>query len=291
MKTKTNILIAFLLNLTFSIMEFIGGLITGSIAITSDSIHDLSDAFSIGISYFLESKSMKGPDKKHTYGYIRYSLIGSVITTVILLIGSFVVIYEALKRIVNPQIINYDGMIVFAIFGVLINSIASYVTREGDSLNQKAVNLHMLEDVLGWIVVLIGSIVMKYTNILVIDAILSIIVALFIFINAFKNLKTVIDIFLEVTPKDIDIERLRNKLLQVDDVVDIHHIHVRSIDGYNNILTMHVVVKKYCEDIKKNLRKELEKENIYHSTIELELSDELCNCQCELKKCEKHHHH
>ena len=156
MKTEKNILGAFILNVTFSVLEFIGGALTNSVAIISDSIHDMGDAISIGLSYFLEKKSKKKPDKKYTYGYIRYSILGGLITTVILIIGSSLVIYNSIIRIFNPVEINYNGMIIFAIFGVVINFMAAYLTREGDSINQKSVNLHMLEDVLGWIVVLIG---------------------------------------------------------------------------------------------------------------------------------------
>ena len=174
MKTEKNILVAFLLNLLFSIIELIGGIITNSVAIISDSIHDMGDAISVGISYFLEVKSNKKPDNNYTYGYIRYSVLGSVITTLILLMGSIFVIYNAIVRIFNPVEINYNGMIIFAILGVVINFFAAYFTKEGYSLNQKAVNLHMLEDVLGWAVVLIGAIVMKFTNIIIIDSILSI---------------------------------------------------------------------------------------------------------------------
>ena len=151
MKTEKNIFIAFLLNIAFSIIEFFGGFFTGSIAIISDAVHDLGDAFSIGVSLFLEKKSKKGPDEKHTYGYIRYSLLGSVITTSILIVGSIFVIVESINRLFNPVEVNYEGMIFFAIFGVIINFIASMVTKDGDSLNQKSVNLHMLEDVFGWL--------------------------------------------------------------------------------------------------------------------------------------------
>ena len=155
MKTQRNILIAFILNITFSIFEFVGGLLTNSVAILSDSDHDLGDAISIGISYFMDRKSKKKADNKYTYGYIRYSVLGGVITTTILLVGSILVIIGAVKRLFNPVEINYSGMIIFAVVGVILNFIAAYVTREGDSINQKAVNLHMLEDVLGWVIVLI----------------------------------------------------------------------------------------------------------------------------------------
>ena len=174
MKTEKNILIAFILNIVFSIFEFFGGIFTNSISILSDSIHDFGDAVSIGISYFMEKKSKMHADNKYTYGYIRYSVLGGVITTTILLVGSILVIIGSIKRIINPVEVNYNGMIIIAIIGVLLNFIAAYVTREGDSINQKAVNLHMLEDVLGWVVVLIGAIVMNFTDIRIIDSIMSI---------------------------------------------------------------------------------------------------------------------
>lgn len=281
--TEKNILIAFLLNAGFSIFEFIGGVITGSIAITSDAVHDLGDALSIGIAYGLERKSKKGPDAKHTYGYARYSLVGSIITTAILLIGSTFVIYEAIQRIINPTGVDYDGMIIFAIIGLIVNGIASYVTREGDSLNQKSVNLHMLEDVLGWAVVLIGSIVMKFTGIAVIDPILSLGVAIFILIEATKNLREIVKIFLEITPKDINLEKIKTDIKCIKGVIDIHHIHVRSIDGEENYATLHVVVQKYDKKIKSEVKEILKGHNISHTVIEIEEASE----KCEEKTCKQ----
>ena len=165
MKTEKNILIAFILNLSFSIIELLGGFFTNSVAIMSDAVHDFGDALSIGISFFLEKKSKTKPDNKYTYGYARFSILGALITTTILTICSVLVIVGAIDRIINPVEINYNGMIGFAVLGVIINFLAAYFTKEGDSINQKSVNLHMLEDVLGWVVVLIGSILMKFTNI------------------------------------------------------------------------------------------------------------------------------
>ena len=161
MKTDKNIFVAFFLNISFSIIELFGGLFTNSIAILSDAIHDFVDALSIGISYFLEKKSKKEPDNIYTYGYIRYSILGALITTVILITGSIFVIINALIRLFNPVTINYDGMLILSIIGIIFNLLAAYMTKEGDSLNQKSVNLHMLEDVFGWIVVLIGSLLIK----------------------------------------------------------------------------------------------------------------------------------
>ena len=218
-QSEKNIFIAFILNLGFSIFEFIGGSITNSMAIASDAIHDMGDALTIGLSYLLEKKSKQAPDEHYTYGYLRYSLIGSIITTLILILGSIFVLINAVKRIITPVSINYNGMFFLAIIGLIINLIATFATREGDSLNQKSVNLHMLEDVLGWLIVLVGSIIMHFTNLSIIDPILSIIVALFIFISAFKNLKTILDLFLEKTPQEISIPELKKHLLTLKDLI------------------------------------------------------------------------
>ena len=294
MKTDKNILIAFILNLGFSIFEFIGGTITNSVAIISDSIHDIGDAMSIGISYFLEKVSKRKPDKKYTYGYARYSVIGSLITTVILTIGSILVMISAINRIINPEEINYNGMILFGIIGVVVNFLAVYFTKSGESLNQKVVNLHMLEDVFGWIVVLIGAIVMKFTNIKLLDPILSILVAIFISINALKNLKVIIDLFLVKTPKDINVEEIKEHLLKIEGVKDIHHIHIWSLDGYNNYATIHIVEDGNNKELKKLVKQELKECNIFHTTIELEKIGEEClekNCEVNMDKKHNHLHH
>ena len=294
MKTEKNILIAFILNLVFSIFEFIGGIITNSISIISDSIHDIGDALSIGIAYLFEKKSKKKADLKYTYGYIRYRVLGSLITTSILLTGSLIVIYNSIIRIINPIKVNYDGMIIIAIFGVIINTLAAYFTKNGNSLNQKSVNLHMLEDVLGWIIVLIGAITIKFTNISIIDPILSILVSIFILTNTYKNFKVIIKLLLEKTPNNVNIENIKKELMKNKNIIDIHHIHIWSIDEINNCATMHVVVKNEDNTIKKTIREQLKKHNINHITIETELKEEKCSSsKCEIKKEETniHHHH
>ncbi|MBE6679011.1 MAG: cation transporter [Ruminococcaceae bacterium] len=294
MKTEKNILIAFILNLAFSIFEFVGGIFTSSVAIMSDAVHDIGDAASIGLSYFLEKKSKKQPDEIYTYGYARYSVIGSAITTLILLIGSAIVIYNAVCKIINPSEINYDGMIIFAVFGVLVNLGAAFVTREGDSLNQKAVNLHMLEDVLGWAVVLAGAVIMRFTNIAIIDPLMSIGVAVFIIVNSLKNLKEVIEIFLEKTPHGIEINEIKEHIMGIDGIIDVHHIHIWSMDNQNNYATMHIVTDEPSHEIKNAVRNELSEHGITHATLELEASGEHCHekhCHVEYKESSGHHHH
>ena len=293
MKSEKNILIAFLLNLFFSVFELIGGIFTNSIAIISYAIHDFGDSISIGVSYLLEKKSKKKPDNKYTFGYTRYSVLGAIITNTILIIGSTLVIYNAIIRIINPLEINHNGMIIFAIVGAVVNFIAAHATKEGDSLNQKAVNLHMLEDVLGWIAVLIGAIVIKLTNLTIIDPILSIIVAIYILIHAIKSYKKIFNLFLEKTPEDIEIDEIKEHLLKIKEVDGVHHIHIWSMDGINNYATMHIVTEtKKIKELKQSIKEELNEHGISHSTIEIERKDECCEDEeCHIKEHTNHGHH
>ena len=294
MKTEKNILVAFALNLVFSVLEIVGGIVTGSVAILSDAVHDIGDACSIGLSWVLERKSKKQPDEKYTYGYVRYSVLGSVITSLILLFGSGMVIYHAALRLYAPKPVDYNGMLVFAVIGVCVNFVAAYVTHGGHSLNQKAVNLHMLEDVLGWAVVLVGAAVMRLTDWWFLDPMLSIGVALFILINAVKNLKEAVDLFLEKTPRGIDLQELKEHIGQIAGVLDVHHIHVWDLDGQRNYATMHIVTNKDALQTKIAVRQELTEHGISHATLELEAENEPCEapvCKVEHTPCSHHHHH
>jgi len=297
MKSAKNILIAFLLNLAFSLFEFAGGIFTGSVAIMSDALHDLGDAAGIGVSFFLERKSRKSPDETYTYGYARYSILGSLVSTVILLSGSVMVIAGAVSRILNPVAINYDGMIVFAVVGVVINLAAAMVTRHGDSLNQRAVNLHMLEDVLGWAVVLAGAVIMRFTDISLIDPILSVAVALFILVHATGHLREALDLFLEKVPEGVSPTKVREHILAIPGIADVHHIHLWSMDGVSLLATMHVVTAEDSHRIKDTVRHELLELGINHVTLELESPDESCLEKCcnpaspETGNHHHHHHH
>ena len=277
-----NIKIAFLLNLGFSILEAIGGFLTNSISIFTDSIHDFGDSISIGVSYLLEKQSNKDPNHKYTYGYLRYSLLGALITSIILLTGSVVVIYNAIPRIIHPEEINHDAMIIFAIFGVIINGYAAYRTSHGEKHNEKAINLHMLEDVFGWIAVLIGSIFIKIYNLTIIDPILSILITIYILFHVYKYIKEVFDIFMEKVPDNININDIKKNVEEKFEMIkNIHHIHVWSLDGVNNYMTLHVelnedINKDDLIKLKQDIKKELNKTGINHVTLEFDYFGEKC---------------
>ena len=292
MKSEKKILTAFILNLAFSVFETIGGIYTGSIAVISDAVHDMGDAFAIGLSYCFEKKSKKQPDEVYSYGYARFSVLGGFITSLLLVLSCVFVIINAVCRIIEPVKPNYNGMIVFALIGVAVNSVAAFFTRAGESLNRKAVNLHMLEDVLGWITVLVGAIIMRFTGIVIIDPVMSVAVALFILVNAVKNIKEVIDIFLEKTPEGIDIGKIREKLCEIETVSDAHHIHIRRMNVNTLYATMHIVVSSDIQATKEAVKEKLREYGIVHSTLEIETEGEHCSeLQCKTGFATKSPHH
>lgn len=293
MKKNMKLWIAFLLNFLFSAFEFVGGVLTGSIAISSDALHDFGDAISIGLSLGLERLSRKGPDKKHTYGYYRYSVLGGMMQSVILLCGSALVAYSAICRFLAPQPVDYTGMLFVAIIGFVVNFAAAWFTSGDGSINQRAINLHMLEDVLGWAVVLVGAVVMRFTDWWFIDPVLSLALSLFIGVNALKNLKRVLDIFLEKTPAGVDPEEIIRHLEEIPGVESIHHLHIWSMDGYRNSATMHAVVTTEFGAVKHAIKEELAEHGIGHATVELELPGEHCEERCchPAEHTGHHHHH
>ena len=294
MKTEKNMLLAFVLNLLFAAVEFVGGLWSGSVAIVSDAIHDLGDAMSIGIACALERKSRRQPDEYYTYGYARFSVLGGAITTLILIVGSVVVIVHAAERIIHPVPVHYDGVLLLAAFGVVVNFAAAWLTRKGDSLNQRAVNLHMLEDVLGWLVILVGALVMRWTDCLLLDPVLSIGTALFILLHAIKNAAQVLDLFLFRTPRDLRCVDVKRHLQSLDGVIDVHHLHLWSLDGQHHCATLHAVVEGNVISIKERVRQELREHGIIHAVLEVETPEERCGyreCRTMTDHAPAHHHH
>jgi cation diffusion facilitator family transporter len=280
-QSEKNIAVAFILNFSFSIFELIGGIWTNSVSIISDSIHDFGDCLSIAISWLLEKKSGQKPDKFYTYGYQRFSVLGAMINSFVLFAGALIMLIGAITRILNPAPVNYDGVLFLAVIGLFVNGYGAYKTISGEKISEKAVGLHLLEDVLGWIAVLFAAIVMKIFDCPIIDPILSICITLFILYNVIKNVKKIFEIFLDKSNPNIDIEKLKNKLIKLEKILDVHHLHSWT-DGINNFFTLHAIIndlsnKNDIIQIKKNIRGKLADEKINHVTIEIEFESENCN--------------
>lgn len=299
-KNENRIKTAFFLNLIFSILEIIGGIFTNSIALASDAIHDFGDSISLGISWILDHKSKKKPDEFYTFGYARYSLLGGLISAIILVAGSTWLIIEAVPRIISPEPINIPWVIGFSILGILINGFAAYKTAMGNSLNEKMVSLHLLEDVAGWIALLISAIIMNYINVPILDPILSIIFTLIILSHVYKNVKMIIEVFLEKAPKGMDINKIIKQLMENPNIKDVHHVHTWTLEGNLVLMTLHVVMsdsinKEQVIIEQKWMHHLLNDLGINHATIEIECDNHCLNEDCNpldnIDTDHLHHHH
>ncbi len=297
-KPKSHIGTAFLLNAFFAVIELIGGLLTNSVFLMSDAIHDLGDALSLGSAWFFERLSKKRPDHRFTYGYGRFSVFGALLTGIVLVLGTVFILIEAGQRLLQPEEINAPVVLVFAGFGLLINGYAAYKTASSSSVNERMVSLHMLEDMIGWAVLGIASIVMMVIEIPILDPILSILFGLFILYHAFKHLRKAAVIFLEGATGDVTETMVKDQMMAMDGIIDVHHIHLWTVDGYHPLLTMHVrlgcaLSKEDHDEMLKKAKDVLKSIGIHHSTIEIEYlscTEPDCN-DASLPTPDHHHHH
>jgi cobalt-zinc-cadmium efflux system protein len=279
-----NLKTAFFLNVGFTIVEIIGGLYVNSVAILSDAIHDLGDSLSLGFAWFLAHKSTKKATNTFTFGYRRLSLLGALINSIVLIIGSVFVINEAIQRFIQPELSNANGMIVFALFGIAVNGYAAFKLSGAKTLNEKVVSWHLLEDVLGWAAVLVAAIVLKFYESPYIDPALSILITGYVLFNVAKRLKETLYLFLQSTPDDVDINRVEEDLLKIAAIDSVHHTHVWSLDGEYHVFTTHVKLKNIAGlgeliDVKKEVKNTLKNHPFKHHTVEVELSDETCRME------------
>ena len=277
-----NIKVAFFLNLFFTLFEIVGGFFTNSMAILSDAVHDLGDCLSLGLAWYFQKVSNKGSDSSYSYGYKRFSLMGAVINSIVLVVGSIFILTAAIPRIFHPEETHVAGMFFLAIVGVLVNGLAFIRLKKGSSLNEKVVSLHFLEDVLGWVAILVGAVIMHFFDVPVIDSLLSVGIAFFVLFNVYKNIKQTLHIILQGIPADIDIEEISHQIHEFKGIEDIHDLHVWSVDGNYNILTVHVVLNTLLEkdkitELKGKIRNALKQKGIQHATIEFETKDERCD--------------
>lgn len=264
------------------LVEVIGGLWTNSIAILSDALHDLGDSLSLGVAWYFARISKKERTQKYTYGYKRFSVLGALINSIVLITGSIFIIVEAVPRLLNPESPNAQGMIYLAIAGVLVNGIAAFRLSKGASLNEKAVYTHLLEDVLGWVAVLIGAIVMSFWQVPIIDPVLSCLIAGYIIFNVVRNLKASFRIILQGSPADIKPDEIIAAMNAIPKVAEAHDCHIWSMDGIYHISSVHLVISENLtlselKDIKKSGKEKMKALGINHTTIEFETQDEKCD--------------
>ncbi|PAV12707.1 cobalt transporter [Methanosarcina spelaei] len=287
---EKNVGLAAALNILFTVIELIGGFLTNSLALIADALHDFADSFALIIAWYAEKKAKKPATSKMTFGYRRLSLLSATFTIIVLVTGSLFVLTQAIPRLISPEPVNAEGMVLIAVIGVTINGLGYFRLKKGMSQSEKVLSWHLLEDILGWIVLLTGSIIMRFWNKPVIDPIMTIGFTVFVLWGVSKNTKEVLNLLLEGVPEYIDIDEIKKSILSVEGVKMVHDLHVWSLEGETDLLTSHVVVEdKYLQTpdkMRQAIKSKLEEHHIEHSTLELE-SEGLCSgkeCIFESKK-------
>lgn len=282
--TTGNIGIAFLLNFGFAIFELVGGLLTNSVAVLSDALHDLGDSLSLGASWLLNRYAERSADKRFSYGYRRFSLLGALLNSIILVGGSLFVLSEAVQRLQNPEPFSEGGLIFIAIIGIAVNSFAALRLREGNSLNSQVLSWHLIEDVLGWVAVLVMGIISLFIDLPILDPLLSIGITVFVLINAVRNVWSTVRVFMQAVPADVNLPQIESNLRAVEGVQSVHNVRVWSLDGEHHVLSAHLVVDPNTDApalqrIKAASRAALADLHLDDSAIQLDFGDADCDSE------------
>jgi len=267
--------LAALLNIAFTVLELVGGLWTNSLAILSDALHDFGDSIALLASWLFERGARRSPDTRRIFGYQRLSLFSALFSASILIGGSIVIIFQAIPRLLNPETVNATGMVGIAVIGIIFNGAGFFLLKKGESLNEKVLSWHLLEDVLGWAGILVGGIIIYFWKFYLLDPIMTIGLTAFIIYNVTKSLKETINILLQGVPKHINLEAVKQDIKAIKGVMGIHDIHIWSLEGETDVFTAHVILddetlKKQPEQTKQTIKETLQKHHIEHSTIEIE---------------------
>jgi cobalt-zinc-cadmium efflux system protein len=281
-----NIRFAFFLNIIFTVVEIVGGIFTNSLAILSDALHDLGDTIALGISWRLEHLSERGRSSRFSYGYKRFSLLGAVTSSLILVAGSVFIVTRAVPRIIHPEEVHAEGMLILAIIGIAVNGVAVWRLHGGERIHERIVKLHLLEDVFGWVAVLAVSIIIRFARLPFLDPVLSLGISLFVLVKVLNKLIQTVRIFLQSVPEAIGMEKLEHSVAEVPEIIGIHDMHIWSLDGEYHVGTVHIVVeqdlpREQVPGIKQKVREIMTNVGVRHVTIEIEREAEVC----EYKEC------
>jgi len=273
------------LNVAFTVIEVVGGFWTNSLAILSDALHDLGDSIALLVSWLFERGARRQPDTNRTFGYQRLSLFSALFSASILIGGSIVIIFQAIPRLFNPELVNAFGMVGIAVIGIIFNGAGYFLLKKGESLNEKVLSWHLLEDVLGWVGILVGSVIIYFWKFYLLDPLMTLGLAAFILYNVTKSLKEAINILLQGVPKHINFEAVKNDITAIKGVIAIHDIHIWSLEGETDICTAHIVLDdealKSPEQTKQTIKETLQNHHIEYSTIELESRHHCAGMVCE----------
>ena len=276
-----SIKIAFFMNLGFTIVEIVGGIMTNSTAILANAAHDLGDSFALGQAWYFERLSLQKSDRRYSYGYQRFSMFGALLSALLMLASSTFILVQAIPRLLHPQHPDANGMVLFALVGVAVNAAAMFKLSGQKGMNARVIALHLLEDVLGWLAVLLVSIVLLFRSVPMLDPLLAIMITLYILTGVVRNLRAMVPVFLQAVPHDVSLDKVIDEIEKTGHVRGVHQAHLWSLDGERTVFTAHLEIDRDLEPaehtaVKEEIRTLVARHGIYHSTVELEYPGEVC---------------
>ncbi|MGL4589189.1 MAG: cation diffusion facilitator family transporter [Mycoplasmatales bacterium] len=270
-----NVVFTLIVNTVFSLIELFGAIITNSSALMSNFIHDFGDSMILFFTIFIEKKAAKKRSKRYTYGYRRYTLVSSILNLSILFFGSLIIFAESIKRMIQPEVVDFKPMVIIAIIGITANFLGYLRLKKSNSLTDRQLQLNLLSDVIAWSLLLLSAIIIYFTQWYIVDSIFSFGFSLFMFYHVLKNVKPIFSMLMQAVPEDVSIEEVMAFISEQEHVIDVHDVHIWNLDGEDYIMSCHLVV---CDslavdkflDIKEQIKIKLETFGINHSTIEIE---------------------
>jgi cobalt-zinc-cadmium efflux system protein len=279
-----NIGFAFWLNLLFAAFELAGGIYTQSLAVMSDALHDFGDAISLGVGYVLQRKSATGPSETFSYGLRRLSLLSAFLTGLVISVGAVYIVIEAAISFREPHTPHGFGMMLLSLLGMAVNGMAAWRLGHGHTQNEKMMTWHLIEDILGWAAVFVGSLGILFLGWNWLDPVLALCISLFVLYNVARRLGDTVNLFLQGNPNPPALRQFREDVEKIQDVHETHDVHFWSLDGVRHVLSLHVVlvdtgraaaVKEEIRHMSKHLLGDC------HLTIEIESQLEHCEDDCE----------
>lgn len=278
--TRTNVrrlLIALALTATFMLIEVVGGILSGSLALLADAGHMLTDTMALTLAVLAFRVSLRPADDKRTYGYHRFQVLAAFVNGLALILIVGWILVEAVRRLLDPPAVMGQMMLTVAVAGLIVNAAAFLILHGGDrdNMNMRGAALHVLGDLLGSVAAIVAGIVIVVSGWMPIDPILSVVVALLIFRSAFRLVERSAHILLEGAPEWLDVASMQERLVAgVPGVRSIHHVHVWGLTPSHLMLTMHVELDDTLTnptDTVRNVKQILNDDfGISHSTIEVE---------------------
>ena len=277
-KSKKTLYVTLFLTLFFALMELFGGLFSNSLSLVGDSFHMFSDVLALGASMVAIYFEAKKPTEKFTYGFLRLEVVVAFLNGIVLMLIAVGMIYESVIRFFNPREIDFGSMFFIALIGLIFNIVITWIlfssTKKENNINIKSAMLHFLGDLLNSVGVIISSIIIYFTNFVYIDIIMSVVISVIIFIGGYKISKEAFFILMEVVPSEVDLNMLRNELLNIDGIKNIHEFHIWKNDNEEISFTAHILLDNYEKHnnyrIINEIKEKLTVYDIFHMTVQIE---------------------